>query len=71
MYDKERRGEKNNAIEIITGDEWVQLSARQIREIKVVQGNTDECFTRRVTDISLVGRIADRLIIVITWKVEK
>lgn len=70
MYEREERGVKNNAVQVITSKEEVQIQKTKPKDICVVDKDIKESFTRSITDISIVGTIEGVFIIVITWKVE-
>jgi hypothetical protein len=70
-YDKEKSGIKNNTVRILSGNEYNIVSWNSVVQIEISNPVTEQNFRRDLTDISRIGCMCGKHIVVFTWKLEK
>lgn len=68
-YRKEKSGRKNNTVRILSEAEYDIVHYSVVKCIEISNLDNLESFTREITDISRVGAICGKVVVVFTWKI--
>ena len=69
IYERERDGEKPNTTRIIEADEWQELIGNYPHRIRIFSNihYSEHYFERKITNISRLWRMFDKVVITISW----
>jgi hypothetical protein len=70
-YDKEKFGIKNNTVRILSETEFNTVSLNSVVQIEISNPVSEQSFRRDLTDLSRIGCVCGKHIVVFTWKTEK
>jgi len=73
MYDLEKSGKKTNTVRVLDRDEMEKLRLSESTPTRIVIKNavTERGFERDITDISVIGELCGKTIVVFSWKHEE
>jgi L-rhamnose mutarotase len=69
LFKKEKSGRKNNTVQVLSEQEHNIVLWKAINDIEITNPSTNESFAREITDISRIGTICGRFIVVFSWMV--
>jgi hypothetical protein len=70
IYERERDGEKPNTTRIIEAEEWTRLIGNYPQRIKIFSNihNSQHFFERKITNISQLWQMFDKVVVTISWQ---
>lgn len=68
-YRKEKSGCKNNTVRILSENEYDITQYSKITRIEIINSKDLGSFTRGITDISRIGAMCGKVIVVFTWRI--
>ena len=70
IYEQERDGEKPNTTRIIEAEEWQRLIGNYPHRIRIFSNihYSQHFFERKITNISKLWKIFDKVVVTISWQ---
>ena len=70
IYERERDGEKPNTTRIIEAEEWQRLIGNYPHRIRIFSNidNSKHWFDRKITNISRLWVMFDKVVVTISWQ---
>jgi L-rhamnose mutarotase len=69
LFQKEKSGRKNNTVRVLSEQEHNAILWKAIKDIEITNPATNESFAREITDVSRIGTMCGRSIVVFSWRV--
>ncbi len=71
LYYKEKHGSKRNTVRILDISEMSKVPCLDTIRISLSDGDSNEFFTRKISDVSVVGHLLGKKMVVFSWDSDK